>query len=54
MGKYRSRPRKPTRNEKELIKSYKLDWHNWLIGDEDNIALTIINKESGRRRIIFK
>ena len=48
------RPRKPTRNEKELIKNNKLDWHNWLIANEDNISYTIINKESGKRRVMFK
>ena len=48
------RPRKPTRDEKKILKNNKLDWHNWLIAGEDNISYTIQNKDSGKRRVIFK
>lgn len=51
-------PKKPTREQKEYIKAAGLDWRNWMvpvgIAGEDNISLTLINKKSGRRRVIFK
>lgn len=50
----KKRPRVPTRNEKQLMKENRLDWHNWLIGNEDNISITCISKASGKRRVIFK
>ena len=48
------RPRKPTRDEKQLIKNNKLDWNNWLVTGTDNIAIAIINKSTGKRRVIFR
>lgn len=50
------KPQNPTRNQKEIIKKAGLDWNNWLVphGGEDNISLAIINKKSGKRRVIFK
>lgn len=47
-------PRKPTRAEKELINKSKLDWHNWMVADVDNISIALISKKSNRRRVIFK
>ena len=48
------RLRVPTREEKELIKKNKLVWNNWLVKENDNISLAIVNKESGKVRVIFK
>lgn len=53
MGKH-TRLRVPTREEKELIKKNKLVWNNWLVKENDNISLAIVNKESGKVRVIFK
>ena len=48
--------KKPTREQKELMKKYRLKWENWLIprGGEDNISLTVVNKASGKRRVLLK
>lgn len=45
---------KPTREEKELIKKSRLDWRNWNVSNRDNISITIINKTTGTRRVLFK
>lgn len=47
-------PRKPTREQKKIIADSRLDWKNWLVVDADPKSLTLINKNSGRKRVIFK
>lgn len=47
-------PKRPTRSQKKIITSEGLDWHTWLVVEEDNISLALISKKSGRRRIILK
>lgn len=50
----RARPRTPTREEKQLIVKHKYDWRNWLVGETDNLSITLINKKSGKRRVILR
>lgn len=47
-------PRKPTRAQKKIISDSGLNWRNWLVLDEDNISLSLINRESRRRRVVLK
>ena len=47
-------PKRPTREQKQLIKENRLDWHNWMVAGEDNMAITIVSKKSGRRRVLLK
>ena len=47
-------PKAPTLAQKKLIAGAGLKWKNWSVVDEDNPSLTIINKGSGRRRVILK
>lgn len=47
-------PKKPTRAQKEIMKSAGLDWRNWSVAEEVVDQLTLISKKSGRRRTIYK
>ena len=48
--------KKPTRNQKEIMKEHGLKWENWLVPcrGEDNNTLVVINRESGRKRVLLK
>lgn len=47
-------PKKLTRTQKEMLSKEKLVPDNWMLLNEDNISITVINKKSGKRKIIFK
>lgn len=47
-------PRKPMRAHKISMTKAGLDWHTWLVVEEDNISLTLISKKSGRKKVIHK
>ena len=47
------RPRKPTREQKVKIKAAGYVPENWNVLYEDNISMMIVNKESGRRKVIL-
>ena len=47
-------PKKPTRAQKKIMVGAGLDWHTWLVVEEDNISLTLISKKSGRRKVVLK
>lgn len=47
-------PKKPTREQKKIMANRGLDWKNWLVISADLVSLTILNKKSGRIRVIFK
>ena len=47
-------PRKPTRAQKKIITEAGLDWHTWLVIEEDNTSLKLISKKSGMRKVISK
>ncbi len=46
-------PKRPTRERKKLIEAAGLRWENWLVVEKDNLTLTIINKQSRKRRVIL-
>jgi hypothetical protein len=46
-------PKKPTRQQKEMIAKAGYVPENWLVLEKDNISMTIVNKESKRRRVIL-
>lgn len=46
--------KRPTRGQKELIAVHGLNWENWLVHNEDNISLAIVNKTSGSHRVLLK
>ena len=47
-------PKKPTRIQKEIIKNNMLQVSNWLVIGETEFYLNIINRNSGRKRMITK
>ena len=46
-------PKKPTLKQKKKIAEAGLKWENWLVKDEDNISLALVNKQSGKIRVIL-
>lgn len=47
-------PKAPTRDQKVLISKEGLVWKNWMVVNEDKIGLSVINKTSGKVRVITK
>lgn len=47
------RPRKPTREQKVKIRAAGYVPENWNVLYEDNISMMIVNKESGRKKVIL-
>ena len=47
-------PKRPTYLQKRLISKEGLDWHEWMGKDDDNICLTLIHKDSGEIKQIWK
>jgi len=47
-------PKKPTRNQKILISSYRLQPANWLVVSEDKEKLEIIHRHTDTRRTLRK
>lgn len=45
-------PRKPVLTEKKQITAAGLDWKNWSVQGRNNNSITLINKKSGKRRVI--
>ena len=39
--------------QKKKIAAAGLKWENWLVKDEDNISLALVNKQSGKIRVIL-
>lgn len=50
----KTRLKAPTREQKKIISENKLDWHNWLVKEEDNISIAIVSKKAGRTRVLLK
>lgn len=46
-------PKRPTREQKEMIQKAGYVSENWLVVGKDNISLTIMNKESKKKRVIL-
>lgn len=48
-------PKRPTREQKEMIQKAGYVPENWLVvGKDNNISLTIMNKESKKKRVILR
>lgn len=47
-------PKKLTRQQKAIVAQNKLVPKNWMLLDEDNISLLIINKATGNKRHLWK
>lgn len=45
--------KRPTREQKEMIQKAGYVPENWLVVGKDNISLTIMNKESKKKRVIL-
>ena len=46
-------PRRPTRKQKEKIVAAGHKPENWLVLEADNLSMTIVNKESRRKKVIL-
>ena len=46
--------KKPTLRQKKILKENGLKWENWLVKGEDNNTLVVVNRESGRKRVLLK
>ncbi len=44
--------KKPTRKQKQLLTSLRLNAGNWLIGKETAEGLCIVHRHSGKTRVI--
>ena len=47
-------PKKPTRKQKEIIRDNMLVVDNWFVTGETDFYLYIINRSSGKKRMITK
>ena len=47
-------PKKLTLAQKKILTKNELVANNWMLLDEDNISITIINKSSGNRKVLLK
>lgn len=44
--------KKPTRKQKQLLTSLRLNADNWLVGKETEAGLCIVHRYSGKTRVI--
>lgn len=47
-------PRKPTRENKELMSKHNLVVDNWMVLSESKTDITLISRRSGQRRVLEK
>lgn len=47
-------PKKPTYNQKKLMSKNNLNAKAWAVVSEDNATLEIIDKETGKRKVLIK
>lgn len=43
----------PTYAQKKRITDAGLDWKEYLVQEEDNITITLIHKETGKREVVL-
>lgn len=43
---------RPTRHQKNLISQHRLDAQNWLIVKDTGTVMELMNKKSGRKRLL--
>lgn len=47
------RLRRPTLAQKKKITAAGLRWEDWFVSYEDNISMTLVSRQTGKRRHIF-
>jgi hypothetical protein len=47
-------PKKPTRNQKEIISNNFLNWKEWNVVDESDFRLIVIHKATGKTKRLDK
>lgn len=47
-------PKRLTREQKEIVSSHGLNARNWALAEETEFYLKIINKDSGKTRMVDK
>ena len=47
------RAKKPTYEKKKRITKAGLDWREYLVQHEDNVAITLIHKDTGKREVVL-
>lgn len=47
------RPKRPTLAQKKKMTAAGLRWENWLVSYEDNISMTLVSRQTGKRRHIL-
>lgn len=47
-------PKKPTREQKEILSKNKLKPENWMVLEEDKYQTVFISKRGNKRRVIAK
>lgn len=53
-GELMKQPKRPTREQKAMISSYHLNPNHWMVVGETELYLKIVNKETGKLRLISK
>ena len=46
--------KKPTLAQKKIMHENELDWKEWNVAEEDQISLTVIRKEDGKKAVLLK
>ena len=44
---------RPTLAQKKKMTAAGLKWENWLVSSEDNIRMTVVNRKSGKSKVIL-
>lgn len=47
-------PKKLTREQKQIVFAHRLNPNNWMLAEETEFYLKLINKENGRKRSVDK
>lgn len=47
-------PKKLTRDQKQIVFAHRLNPNNWMLAEETEFYLKLINKENGRKRSVDK
>ncbi len=47
-------PKKLTREQKQIVFAHRLNPNNWMLAEETEFYLKLINKENGRKRAVDK
>ena len=47
-------PKRPTRNQKECMTAHHLNANDWMVAEETEFYLKLVNKNTGARKMIDK